>query len=129
MKKSCSFCGRIHDRSYKCSARIKPQKKTTYIDKFRWSKAWQRKRDYIRGRDTNLCQVCLRMRYNTTEQYTFDALEVHHIEPVVNAWERRLDDSNLITLCRYHHELAEGGEIPRYELEAIATENNIKYEM
>lgn len=129
MKRSCSYCGRVVDRSHVCSAKIKPQKKATYIDKFRWTRAWQRKREYIRGRDNNLCQVCLRMRYNTTEQYTFDDLEVHHIEPIVNAWDRRLDDSNLITLCRYHHELAEDGTIPRYELEAIATENNLKYEL
>jgi len=129
MKRSCSYCGRIHERSYTCSARVKPSKKVTHIDKFRWTKAWQHKRKYIRERDNNLCQICLRLRYNTTQQYNFEALEVHHIEPVVSAWDRRLDDSNLITLCREHHEQAEGGEIPRYELEAIAHENNEKYKL
>lgn len=129
MKRSCSHCGRIHDRGYKCSARIKTQKKVTYIDKFRWTKAWQNKREYIRGRDNNLCQVCLLNRHNTTDQYTFDGLEVHHIQPIANAWDRRLDDSNLITLCKYHHELAEAGTIEAFELEAIAYENNEKYKL
>lgn len=129
MKKSCTYCGGIHDRSHVCSSKPKKQKQITYIDRFRRARAWRNKSLYIRKRDNNLCQICLRMRYNTTQQYTFDDIEVHHIEPVVQAWGRRLDDSNLISLCRYHHELAESGEIPRYELEAIAYENNLKYEL
>lgn len=129
MKRSCSYCGGVHEHSHVCSYKPKKRKATTYIDKFRWTRAWQRKREYIRARDNNLCQICLRLRYNTTEQYTFDGIEVHHIELVVNAWDRRLDDSNLISLCGYHHELAESGEIPRYELEAIAYENNEKYKL
>lgn len=129
MKRSCSYCGGVHERSQVCSSKPKKRKVVTYIDKFRWTKAWQRKRQYIRERDNNLCQICLRLRYNTTQQYTFDALEVHHIEPVASAWDRRLDDSNLITLCRDHHEQAEDGEIPQYELEVIAYENNEKYKL
>lgn len=129
MKRSCSYCGGVHERSHVCSSKPKKRKAVTYIDKFRWTKAWQRKRQYIRERDNNLCQICLRLRYNTTQQYTFDGIEVHHIEPVVSAWDRRLDDSNLITLCRDHHEQAEDGTIPQYELEAIAHENNEKYKL
>ena len=30
-----------------------------------------------------------------------------------------LNLDNLITLCRYHHEMAEAGEIPREELQEI----------
>lgn len=40
---------------------------------------------------------------------------------------RHLNDSNFLYLWRYYHELAESGEIPRCELEAIAYENNEKY--
>lgn len=129
MKKSCHYCGRVVDRSHVCSQKVKPQKKRTYVDRFRSTRAWHNKRQYIRGRDNNLCQVCLRMRHNTTQQYTFEGLEVHHIEPIVQAWDRRLDDSNLITVCRYHHEMAECGEIEAFELEAIAHENNEKYKL
>lgn len=129
MKKSCQCCGRVVERSHVCSQRIRPQKKATYISRFRSTSAWNKKRAYIRGRDNNLCQICLRLRHHTTQQYTFDGLEVHHIQPVHSAWDRRLDDSNLITLCRYHHEMAECGEIEAFELEAIAYENNEKYKL
>ncbi|UED79613.1 HNH endonuclease [Lysinibacillus sp. CD3-6] len=129
MKRSCSYCGGIHERSHVCSSKPKKQKEVTYIDRFRRARAWRNKSLYIRERDNNLCQICLRLRYNTTQQYTFDGIEVHHIEPVVSAWDRRLDDSNLITLCREHHEQAEDGTIPQYELEAIAYENNEKYKL
>lgn len=127
MKKSCSHCGRIHERSHVCSSKPKAVKKVTHIDRFRWTKVWQRKRLYIRERDNNLCQICLRMRHNTTEQYNFNNLEVHHIEPMVEAWDKRLDDDNLITLCRDHHEQAEARTIERFELMAITHENNKKY--
>ncbi|KOS71697.1 hypothetical protein AEA09_01545 [Lysinibacillus contaminans] len=129
MKKSCSYCGRIHERSHTCSSKPKKVKQVTYIDRFRRARAWRNKSLYIRERDSNLCQICLRMRYNTTQQYTFDGLEVHHIQALAQAWDRRLDDDNLLTLCRDHHEQAESGEIPQWELEAIAHENNEKYKL
>lgn len=49
-------------------------------------------------------------------RYTTDALEVHHIEPIAEAWGSRLDWDNLITLCRAHHEMAEDGRISREAL-------------
>lgn len=36
--------------------------------------------------------------------------------PIKEDYELRLEDSNLITVCEYHHELAEQGTIPREEL-------------
>ena len=41
---------------------------------------------------------------------------VHHIVPLVEDYEKRLDDDNLITLCSRHHEMAEKGDIDRREL-------------
>ena len=43
-------------------------------------------------------------------------LEVHHIVPIEEDYTKRLDSSNLITLCRYHHEMAEANEISKEEL-------------
>ena len=43
-------------------------------------------------------------------------LEVHHIVPIKEDWNKRLDDSNLITLTRLVHEQAEDGTISREEL-------------
>ena len=44
---------------------------------------------------------------------------MHHIIPIEENYDKRLDENNLITLCRYHHEMAESGEIPREELQEI----------
>ena len=46
-------------------------------------------------------------------RYTYKELEVHHIVPIEEDYSKRLDETNLITLCRYHHELAEKNTIPR----------------
>ena len=39
--------------------------------------------------------------------------------PIEEDYNKRLDDNNLITLCRYHHKMAETGEIPREELQEM----------
>ncbi len=43
-------------------------------------------------------------------------LSVHHIVPLAVDYSMRLDDNNLITLCRSHHELAESGIISAAQL-------------
>ena len=48
---------------------------------------------------------------------------MHHIVPITDAWDDRLNDDNLITLCREHHEMAEQGKISRETLRLIAREN------
>jgi hypothetical protein len=125
--KSCKYCGKIH--SGICEE--KPQnnrKKGTNADRFRWTKDWQTKRDDIRERDNQLCQVCIRKLYGTLNQFTYDDLSVHHIEPLHERWDRRMDDYNLITVCLYHHEMAERGEIPRSVLLAIVNDQEDKRE-
>lgn len=69
-----------------------------------------------------MCQICIRKLYNTQQQYNFTHIEVHHIVPIHEDWDRRLDDDNLISLCAYHHKMADSGQIPRDELLAIAEE-------
>lgn len=118
--KSCKYCGRIHKRDFVCPMKPKSNKyKTSEADKFRWTKAWQRKREEVKGRDKFLCQICIRKLYNTIKKYNYNDLEVHHIIPIKENYELRLEDSNLITVCEYHHELAEQGTIPKDELLAI----------
>lgn len=114
MLKSCKYCGRIHDKKYICPHKpIRQRYKKTEEDSFRNTKAWQRKRNNIKDRDKGLCQVCIRKLYNTIKQYNYTDIEVHHIVPLREDYELRLEDDNLISLCKYHHELAERGEIPR----------------
>lgn len=120
MKRSCQYCGGIHDRKYQCPSKpVRTNYKVTYIDKFRWSKPWQKKRKHINERDKHLCQVCIRELHNTQLKYNFTNIEVHHITPIAHEWDKRLDDDNLICLCKHHHEMAESGEISKEELRDI----------
>lgn len=123
MLKSCKYCGRIHDSKYICPSKpIRKRYKKTEEDSFRNTQAWQRKRNYIKDRDKGLCQVCIRKLYNTLKQYNYIDIEVHHITPLREDYELRLEDDNLISLCKYHHELAEKGEIPRELLRSMIDE-------
>ncbi len=116
MLKSCSYCGRIHRKGEVCPRKPKRFGKDTRESRFRNSASWQKKREQIRERDHYLCRMCLR-----EERLTYDRLQVHHIVPLAEDWEGRLEDNNLIVLCPYHHELAEAGRIPREELREMAT--------
>ena len=106
---SCRYCSAFHNRGESCPnrPRDKRTKDPTYISRFRSSRAWQKKRDEIKDRDKFLCLHC---RY-TKGVYVFNGLSVHHIRPLSKAWAYRLENSNLITLCRLCHEDAEKGNI------------------
>ena len=124
MLKSCKFCGRIHDSNYTCELRPKRKynKRDSRIDIFRSSALWQKKRETIKKRDLNLCQICIRNLSNTNFLYKYKDLQVHHIIPIQEDWDKRLDDDNLITLCPYHQKLAEKGKITRKKLLEIVEE-------
>ena len=119
---TCSKCG-VVKRGHSCPYKTYRRKeKTTQADKFRRSKGWTKKSLEIRQRDRYLCRVCEANLYNTVKQFNYDKLEVHHITPVSEDYNKRLDNSNLITLCNYHHKLAESGQIPREELQNIVND-------
>lgn len=119
MLKACSGCGRIHKKgecdivavySYK-------RKNESQAQKFRNRKVWRRKADEILERDYCCCRLCLMAGVVNSEN-----LSVHHIIPLVQDFDKRLDNDNLITLCRYHHELAERGMLKKSELHRLACE-------
>ena len=116
MLKSCKYCGGIHDKNYVCPRKPERKYKVTDIDRFRWGKPWQKKRKEINKRDKYMCQVCIRKLYNTQLQYNYTDIEVHHIVPISFDWSLRLEDSNLVCLCAYHHKMGDRGEISRQEL-------------
>jgi len=70
------------------------------------SAAWERARQAVLARDAYLCQRCLERQRITP------ATTVDHIVPLSVAWERRLDMSNLRSLCGPCHNAvrAEQGE-------------------
>lgn len=127
MLRSCPYCGRIHEKSYICPQKqqrlAERQKKDGAKEtKFRYTKAWKEKREDVKSRDGYCCQLCVRGLYDPDRKYETDDLSVHHIIPIAENWDSRLDDDNLITLCRKHHELAESGGVPRKILFHIAEE-------
>ena len=116
---TCPRCG-IVPRGHKCP--YKTYKKKSYdteADKFRKSKRWTNKSIEVRQRDRYLCRVCEANLYNTVQQFNYNELDVHHIIPINEDYDKRLDNDNLITLCRFHHKLAEDGKIPREVLYSL----------
>ena len=116
MQRACKYCGRVHPVGAACP--LKPRRKTkeqTDVVRFRSSWAWTQKARQIRERDHHLCRLCL-----DEGRLCRDNLEVHHIAPLAEAWEERLDDDNLITLCDKCHEQAEQGDIARERLTQLA---------
>lgn len=120
MLRSCKYCGRIHDSKYQCSSKPVRRKIRTKQNSFRSTEVWKRKSLEIRERDRYLCQICIRKLYGTTQQYNNREIEVHHIVPIAEDWDGRLDNDNLISLCGRHHEMAEAGKISQAELKEIA---------
>ena len=108
MLKTCKYCGRIVNEYHKCTMKPKYEKKDKKIVAFRNSTDWKKKRTEILERDKHLCRYCLE-----NKRLTYNNIEVHHIIPLKNNFELRLDNDNLISLCRMCHEEAEKGKIPK----------------
>ena len=116
---TCSRCG-IVKRGHNCPYKPKRKpKEDTQIRRFRSSTRWINKSIEIRQRDKYLCRVCMANLYNTISQFNYNKLSVHHIISLAEDYDKRLDNDNLITLCDYHHKLADKGEIPREELQKL----------
>lgn len=125
MLKSCSYCGRIHKQGDICQKKPKKQYKNKRkcndfelkYNQFLSSFAWQKAREEVKERDLYLCVMCVAEgRLDGKRQYDPQILEVHHIIPVKEDWDLRLQKNNLITLCKKHHTDAEMGKIRREEL-------------
>ena len=126
MLKTCTRCGIVPvdhicpysiQRKYNQDKRYREEKNSPQ-DKFRKTYRWTKKAKEIKERDHYLCQVCIRDRYNTIYTYNYNKLEVHHIIPLSEDYSKRLEDNNLITLCDYHHKMADDGVIPKIELQS-----------
>ena len=116
MKKSCPYCGRVHEKGFVCTKKPVPQKKEpTKITAFRSSAQWQKTRGFIVKRDKFLCKICLE-----NGVFTSGDLQVHHITPLAADFSKRTAPDNLITLCPKHHEDAEKGAIGADHLRELA---------
>lgn len=70
-----------------------------------------------------MCLCCKAQLVGTTKQYNTINLSVHHIVPIEENYNLRLNDENLITVCDVHHEMCEAGEIPRAIQSRLAQES------
>lgn len=125
MLRSCKYCGRIHDTKLDCGKKpIYRGKISNKKELFRKTRAWTERSIQIRERDNNLCQICKRKIHMTDDmrQFEYNNLQVHHIYSLQEDFDKRLDGSNLITVCAYHHELCENGRIDRKTQLDIADE-------
>lgn len=111
MKRSCPYCGKVHDYGKVCSRKPKRAPDKAAQARFRSTLAWTKKSREIRQRDLNLCRLCL-----AEGQLNWTDLSVHHIIPLVEDESKALDGGNLVTLCRRHHEEAEAGQVSREAL-------------
>ena len=121
MKKTCSRCGIVPD-NHVCPYKPKRYIKTT-AKTIRQTNRWHQKSLNIRERDDFLCRICRLNLYDTVKQYNSSDIEVHHIVPLEMDDSKAFEDSNLISLCRFHHELAECGTIPQQELLKIVRDD------
>ena len=113
MYKACSRCGKIHKSGYECN--VGKVYQGGEERRLRSKYVWAKKSKAIREKANHLCEVC---RDNGV--YTYDGLEVHHIEKVKDAPAMLLDDSNLVCLCVEHHKQADNGQIDSEYLKQLA---------
>ena len=130
MLRSCKYCGKVHDTHFDCGrkpVRMQVRSYDTASRNFRRSEVWTRKSAEIRERDGYLCQICIRRLHNTLRQFNYDTLSVHHIIPICEDYDKRLDNDNLLTVCRMHHEMCEDGTIARSEQLDVANEQERRW--
>ena len=107
MYKACSRCGKIHDTKYICKYNAIP-KAVTDEARTRSKNSWTVKSLTIREQANWLCEVC-----RDKGVYTYEGLEVHHIDKIKDRPDKTLDNSNLICLCVTHHKQADAGQLSK----------------
>lgn len=119
MLKSCSYCGRLHKIGVSCKQKPRYDgPRTQKTDLFRKTSAWTCMREKILARDGYRCRLC--EMEQEERRYNPGRLSVHHIEPLAQRWDLRLDEDNLLTLCDGHHAQAERGAYQRELLHELA---------
>lgn len=106
--KTCGRCGLLHDHKYTCRKGVERSKYKTSEDKLRNTYQWHATAKWVKKESNYLCAVCL-----DHGVYSYDGLEVHHIIKIKDDASKLLDINNLICLCRYHHMLADSGDLDK----------------
>ena len=115
MFKSCSRCGKIHTHTYRCN--IGKVYRGGEERELRNTNNWHKKANEIKEKSNYLCEVCKK-----EGRYTYDGLEVHHINKIKDNTALLLDNYNLVCLCVDHHKKADRNEIDKDYLLDLARE-------
>ena len=119
MLKSCPTCGRLHPIGAICPKQSKRTRAKSESEAavFRNTSYWRRIRETVRVRDRYLCRVCLDAGEWSPVKDRY--IEVHHIVPLSEQIELCDEPTNLICLCKRHHEDAEAGLLDRVYLKRL----------
>lgn len=101
----CSSCNKKREeylkskgKKYNADRYVRDKANEDAIRLFYTSTAWKKKRAEIVRRDNDECQICKAL-------YKFvSSDDIHHIVPMTKDFSKRLDNDNLISLCKYHHQ-------------------------
>lgn len=117
---SCRHCGGFHRIGEECNKQKERQAnkehRVTRQREIRNTNAWKKKSKAIKQRDNYLCQACLHNYEGTLIKHNAKEIEVHHIVPLIEDDTLAFDSENLISLCIFHHKLADHEGIPRHTL-------------
>lgn len=83
--------------------------------------SWVHKSLEIKSKSNFLCEVC-----KDDGVYNYKCLEVHHIDKIKEEPTKFLDDDNLITLCVFHHKLADKGMLEKEYLRNLVRNRDKK---
>lgn len=132
----CDKCGKSHPFGTSCDGKTavrqvksKVKKKRIYkyrtdeANVFRHSAKWTKKSREIRKKAFGACELC-----RAENKFIDQKLEVHHIYSVREYPEGKLDNNNLISLCRIHHAAAENNKYSKMYLKELALEREKRYE-
>lgn len=87
---------RLRSKKYNSDRYIKDKENESYR-LFYTTQAWKNKRVFILKRDNYECQICKSLcKYKP-------ATDVHHILNLLDNYDKRLDNDNLISLCHECH--------------------------
>ncbi len=74
--------------------------------KFRSSSEWKKKRKEIMKRDNFKCKLCGKE----------EGLQCHHVYSLNTNWEKRLENNNIITVCKDCHSDIHNNKYSEYYL-------------
>lgn len=89
---------KARSKKYNSDRYLRDKANEDRIRMFYVSNDWRKKRYEIIRRDNDECVICKALcKFIPIE-------DVHHIIPMTKDFSKRLDNDNLIGLCKYHHQ-------------------------